>query len=67
MTPAAWYGFAAALFGLAVFLFKYRQHRRRMRRFAPPLEWPRPFEYCTLEPPRRIKPAPRYVWTRGQK
>jgi hypothetical protein len=56
--PAALLLASLALLALAVVFYRIREYRRHARRFMPPRDWPRPFDYSTLTSPR---PLPRVV------
>lgn len=63
MSPAAALLLASlALLALAVVFYRIREARQRARRYLPPRDWPRPFDYSTLAPPRKLARPPAYKW-----
>ena len=60
--PAALLLASLALLALAVILRRIRDARRHARRFMPPRDWPRPFDYSTMAPPRKLARPPAYKW-----
>jgi hypothetical protein len=63
--PAALLLGSLALLALAVVCYRIREYRRHARRFMPPRDWPRPFDYSTLAPPRKLARPPRFTWPHG--
>ena len=51
-----------ALLCLGWTLLRIRAERRRARRFMPPKDWPRPFDYSQLQPPKKLPRPPAYKW-----
>lgn len=62
MTAQLWVILATVAAEYVLYLIlRFRQEREKLK-YMPPRDWPLPFDYSRLPPPKKMQRPPRFIW-----